>query len=62
MTIKVGILDGKQMDAKEIDALAKLPTKEVLLAQVLGTFQAPIASFVRVLDKVREKKEAEETA
>lgn len=62
LAIKVGILDGKLMDAKEIDALAKLPAKEVLLAQVLGTFQAPIASFVRVLDKVREKKEAEETA
>jgi len=60
MQFKVAILDGKVLSVEEIEALAKLPSKEVLLAQVCGTFQAPIASFVRVLDKVREQKEAAE--
>ncbi len=46
---KVGSLDGKIIDAKQIVALSKLPSKEVLLAQLLGTLNAPITGFVNVL-------------
>ena len=38
-----------------IVALSKLPTREVLLANVLGAFQAPIASFARAVQAIVDK-------
>lgn len=49
LVIKSGIVDGKMIDLNEIKALAELPTKEVLLSQVLGGLNAPIQGFVNVL-------------
>lgn len=70
--IKSGFLDGEVIDMDKIDALSKLPTREVLLANVLGAFQAPIASFARgvqaIVDKggveacLADKENAEATA
>ncbi len=48
LEMKGGIVDGVQMSAEEAMAIADLPSKEVLLAMVLGTMQAPISSFMRV--------------
>lgn len=45
--VKSAYLDGAVIDMDTIVALSKLPTREVLLANVLGAFQAPIASFAR---------------
>jgi len=67
--VKVGILEGKPISADNVRDLAELPSREVLVATVLGTMQAPITSFVRVLnanitglaqvlDQIREQKEA----
>ena len=50
--IKAGYLDGQIVDLATIDSLAKLPTREVLLANVLGAFQAPIASFARAIQAI----------
>jgi large subunit ribosomal protein L10 len=50
--IKGGYLDGEVVDLATIDSLAKLPTREVLLANVLGAFQAPIASFARAIQAI----------
>ncbi|MBR6408524.1 MAG: 50S ribosomal protein L10 [Clostridia bacterium] len=47
--IKAGFVEGKALDVAGVEALAKLPSKEALVAQVLGTMQAPISGFVRVL-------------
>lgn len=69
LEVKLGILDGKLLNAEEINTLAQLPSREVLLGQVVGTMQAPITSFVRVLnanltglvralDGIREQKQA----
>lgn len=44
-----GVLGVKGMDAKEIAALAKLPSKEEMLAKLVGTLNAPISGFVNVL-------------
>ncbi len=52
LTLKSGIMDGTVLDPKKIEALAKLPSKEVLRAQLLGTLQAPMAKFVRQLAAV----------
>ena len=53
--VKTGFLDGKVVGVETISALAKLPTKEVLLATVLGAFQAPIAAFARAVQAVADK-------
>lgn len=48
--IKIGFVEGKVIDAAGVEALAKLPSKEVLIAKVLGGFNAPISGFVNVLN------------
>ena len=48
--IKAGFVDGKVIDAEGVKNLAKLPSKEVLLAQVLGGLNAPISGFATVLN------------
>lgn len=49
-SIKAGFVDGKMLSVSEVDALAKLPSKEVLIAKVLGGIQAPISGLVNVLN------------
>jgi len=69
LEIKAGIVDGKVIDVEGVNALAELPSREVLIAQVLGGFNAPIQGFANVLqgtirglaivlDAIREKQEA----
>ena len=50
-----GAMPGQVMSAKDITALASLPSREELLAKLLGTMQAPIAKFVRTLNEVPGK-------
>lgn len=47
---KAGFVEGKVIDVAEVENLAKLPSKEVLIAQVLGGLNAPITGFVTVLN------------
>ncbi|MBE7076241.1 MAG: 50S ribosomal protein L10 [Clostridiales bacterium] len=49
MAIKFGILNGVCVDAHNIEALAKLPSKEELIAKLLGTLNNTAASLCRVL-------------
>lgn len=49
-TIKGGFIEGKAASAEEITELAKLPSKEVLVAKFLGSMNAPISGFVNVLN------------
>jgi len=50
--LKGGILDGKLLSNDDIMALAELPSREVLLAKVLGSINAPASNFVGVLAAV----------
>lgn len=50
LKIKAGFVDGKVISAEEVQALSELPSKEALVAQVLGTMMAPVTSFVTVLN------------
>ncbi|HIY26751.1 MAG TPA: 50S ribosomal protein L10 [Candidatus Acutalibacter pullistercoris] len=50
--VKAGFIDGSAVDAKSIDELAKLPPKEVLIAQVLGGLNGPIQGFANVASGV----------
>lgn len=61
--VKGGYLDGEVVDIATIVSLSKLPSREVLLANVLGAFQAPIASFARAVQAIVDKGGvAEDTA
>ena len=53
--IKNGFLDTEVIDTAKIAGLAKLPSREVLLAQVLGAFQAPISAFARAIQAIVDK-------
>ena len=55
LIIKGGLLDGKVLDADEVKALAKLPTKEVLIAMALGGLNAPIQGLASALNGVITK-------
>ena len=69
LEIKVGVMDGQVLDANAIQTLAKLPSREVLLGQLLSALNAVPTSFVRtiaevprslvnVLAAIRDQKEA----
>ena len=53
--VKTGYLDNEVISLDKIQSLAKLPSREVLLANVLGAFQAPIASFARAVQAIVDK-------
>jgi len=52
LVIKGGAMSGQVMSAKEVGQLATMPSREELLAKLLGTMQAPIAKFVQTLNEV----------
>ncbi|MGB1504358.1 MAG: 50S ribosomal protein L10 [Acidimicrobiales bacterium] len=52
LVLKGGVLDGVVLSADDIKALAELPSREVLLSQIAGLLQAPLAEFVSLLDAV----------
>lgn len=67
--VRGGVLNGRVVDEAGLKALASLPSREVLLGQVVGAIAAPLSSFVgvlnavprnlvNVLDQVRKQKEA----
>ena len=53
--IKAGLLGTELMSMEQIKALAEMPSREVLLARLVGSLQSSIASFVRVLDAIAKK-------
>ena len=53
--ITAGAMPGQVMSAKEVAALAALPSREELIAKLLGTMQAPIAKLARTLNEVPSK-------
>lgn len=59
LVIKAGNYAGKQLDKAGVAALANIPTREVLLAQLLGVMQAPVSAFARGLAALAAKKESE---
>lgn len=52
LRIKAGVLGGQVLSAKDLEALSKLPPKEVLVAQLLGVLQGVPTSLVTVLSGV----------
>ncbi len=61
-TVKTGYIDNEVISLDKVKSLAKLPSREVLLANVLGAFQAPIASFARAVQAIVDKNGEEAPA
>ena len=53
--IRGGAMPGSRMSDKDVKALAQLPSREELLAKLLGTMQAPVAKLVRTMNEVPGK-------
>ena len=58
LVIRAGAYGGKALDVNGVKQLASIPTKEVLLAQLLGLMLSPISRTARVLSALAEKKGA----
>lgn len=56
LVIRAGALSGKALDVDGVKQLANIPSKEVLLSQLLGLMQSPISRTARVLAALAEKK------
>ena len=59
LQIRGGLLDSKAVDVATMKHLASLPSREALLAKLLGSMTNPISSFVRVVEAVRKQKAGE---
>lgn len=55
-TVKSGFLDNEVIGVEKIESLAKLPSREILLATVCNVFNAPIASFARAVQAIVDKE------
>jgi len=60
LTIKCGVCDGDYLDQKGVVALADLPSKEVLIARLMGSMMSAVSKFVYVVEAIRKQKAGEE--
>jgi len=56
MTLKAGYAEGRALDTKEINALARIPGKETLIAMLLGLLTMPMRSLAVACSKIAESK------
>ena len=55
LVVTAGAMPGQLLDVDGVKALATMPSREELLAKLMGTMQAPVATFVRTLNEVPSK-------
>ena len=55
LEIKGGVVDGTVYDAKGIEQISNIPSREELLSRLLGSLQSPVTNFARVLKQIAEK-------
>lgn len=58
LEFKAGVIDGTVYDAEGMKKVASIPSKDVLLSKLLGSFKSPLASFARVIKAIEEDKQA----
>ena len=60
VTIKCGVVDGAYIDEKGVQALANTPSREVLIAKIMGSMMSSVSKFVYALEAIRKKRAGEE--
>lgn len=58
LEFKAGIIEGTCYDAKGMEVIADIPSREVLISKLLGSFKSPMSSFARVINAIAEKNES----
>jgi large subunit ribosomal protein L10 len=59
LELKAGLVQGQLFDEAKVKELASIPSKEVLIAKLLGSFKAPLSNFAYLINAIIEKKESE---
>jgi len=60
LELKAGLVEGTVYDANGVKVLATIPSREVLIAKLLGSFKAPLSNLAYLLNAVKDKKESEQ--
>lgn len=58
LELKAGVIEGTYYDLEKIKEIADIPSRDVLLAKLLGSFKAPISNFAYLLQAISDSKEA----
>jgi large subunit ribosomal protein L10 len=56
LEFKAGVVGGSYYDAKQLEIIATIPSREVLISRLLGSIQSPITNLARVLKQIAEKQ------
>lgn len=60
LKLKCGVLDGAYLDEAGVVALADLPSREVLIAKIMGSMMSAVSKFVYLIEAIRKQKAGEE--
>ena len=55
LEIKAGVVEGKAYNYDELSEIAKIPSREILLGRLFGSWQSPVSGFARILKQIAEK-------
>ena len=58
LELKSGVVEGTYYDAKGMQVVATIPSREEILSKLLGSLQSPMANFARVIDQIAQSKQA----
>lgn len=61
-SVKAGFMDGKVIDVDNVVSISKLPSREILIATVLGGLNAPISALARTIQAIADQKSEEQPA
>lgn len=60
LELKAGIVQGEIYDADKVKQLASIPSREVLIAKLLGSIKSPVSNLAYLLNAIKEQKESAE--
>ena len=60
LKVKAGILDGAILDVAGVEKLSAIPSREVLIAKIMGSMMSAVSKFVYVVEAIRKQKAGEE--
>lgn len=58
--MKLGYVEGEFCDSEKLERLSNIPSREVLIAKLLGSLKAPVSNFVYLIDAIAKKKQEED--
>lgn len=58
LEIKTGVIEGEYYDREKIIEIADIPSRDILIAKLLGSIKSPVSNFVYLLNNIAENKEA----